>query len=75
MCNTITEYDTRHGGPYDRGGADFYYWRPYQPHYFIGGTHTSPMVDESDMTQEQIAAYEAGWLEAQRMGDRKDWGD
>ena len=27
-------YDARHGGPFDRGTADSYYSREFNPHYF-----------------------------------------
>ena len=27
-------YDARHGGPFDRGGADFWYGRGFNPHYY-----------------------------------------
>lgn len=64
------DYDKRHGGPYDRGSADRYYGRSFQPHYFTGGTYSSKMVEESAMTAEEIAAYMAGWDEE---FDRKEW--
>ena len=28
-------YDRRHGGPFDRGGADSYYGRGLDPHYYL----------------------------------------
>ena len=56
-------YDTRHGGLYDRGSADRYYGRPYTPHYYVGGTGLSERIEKEDMTDEQIAAYTAGWDE------------
>jgi len=56
-------YDQRHGGPYDRGSADRYYGRNFNPHYYLKGTGTSPLVEEADMTAEEIAAYTAGWDE------------
>ena len=31
-------YSIRHGGPYDRGGADAYYRRKFSPHYFESDT-------------------------------------
>ena len=31
-------YDQRHGGPFDRGAADSYYHRPFDPHYYEGAT-------------------------------------
>ena len=68
------EYDTRHGGPFDRGGADFWYHRPCKPHYFVGGTHTSDLVTEADMTADEIEAYKAGYAEAEADGGQKDWG-
>lgn len=56
-------YDERHGGPYDRGSADRYYGRDFKPHYYLKGTGTSPLVEEADMTADEIAAYTAGWCE------------
>lgn len=64
-------YDQRHGGPYDRGSADAYYHRSYEPHYFKGATYTSERVDLADMTAEEIVAYTAGYRNTH---ERKDWG-
>ena len=64
------KYNTRHGGPYDRGSADAYYGRRYNPHYYKGATLTSELVEEADMTPDEIAAYNAGYDEED---DRKDW--
>tara|TARA_R100001015_G_C4520409_1_gene89546 strand:+ start:435 stop:653 length:219 start_codon:yes stop_codon:yes gene_type:complete len=63
----------RHGGPFDRGSADYYYWRPFKPHYFVGDTYNSPEVCESDMTEEEIQEYKAGYEDAEAHGDRKDY--
>jgi hypothetical protein len=54
-------YDTRHGGPYDRGGADKYYDREYDPHYYVGDTALSERIELKDMTSEEIEAYTAGY--------------
>jgi hypothetical protein len=54
-------YDKRHGGPYDRGSADAYYGRECEPHYYTGDTYQSPKVEMIDMTEEEIAAYMAGY--------------
>ena len=64
-------YDKRHGGPYDRGSADAYYGRSYEPHFFTGDTYNSDKVELKDMTAEEIVAYTAGYNEET---DRKDWG-
>jgi len=58
---TNTQYDERHGGPYDRGNADSHYEREYNPHYFTGATQSSPKVELKDMTSYEIVAYTAGY--------------
>jgi len=63
-------FNVRHGGPYDRGSADRYYGRPFNPHYYLGGTATSPIVERVDMDDEDIIAYTAGYNEET---DRKNW--
>ena len=68
-------YDNRHGGPYDRGGADYFYGRPFEPHYFVGATYTSDKVELADMTPDEITAYSAGYRDAEERGVKKDWGD
>ena len=67
-------YDQRHGGPYDRGGADYYYGRAFDPHYYKGATHSSDRVEMADMTPEEIVAYTKGFNENEEAGDFKDWG-
>ena len=59
----VIEYDQRHGGPYDRGTADKYYGREFNPHYFVGDTYESDKVELKDMTIEQIVAYTVGYRE------------
>jgi len=70
----MTKYDQRHGGPFDRGMADFWYHRPPQPHYYVNGTGTSDRVGRADMTKAEIEAYFAGYDEAEAAGGQKDWG-
>ena len=65
------EVFTRHGGAYDRGSADAYYWRGVDPHYYTGASYQSTRIEEVDMSEEEIAAYMAGYNETT---DRKDWG-
>lgn len=57
------EIYTRHGGAYDRGSADAWYGRDCEPHYFTGNTYRSTEVLEENMTEEEIAAYMAGYNE------------
>lgn len=68
------EYDSRHGGPFDRGSADNYYRRDFKPHYYVGDTGMSKRVDVDQMTAEEIAAYTAGYEWNAQYGDQKDWG-
>jgi len=67
-------YDQRHGGPFDRGAADSYYHRDYNPHFYCGDTYNSDRVDLADMTAEEITAYTAGYRYNEQYGDKKDWG-
>lgn len=60
-------YDKRHGGPYDRGSADKWYGRSYEPHYYVGATYASDKVEMKDMTAAEIVAYTVGYNE----GDTK----
>jgi len=66
-------YDSRHGGPFDRGSADSWYSRPFNPHYFLGGSYDSIEVGQRDMTDLQIQAYRAGYQYNEQHGGKKDW--
>ena len=66
-------YDQRHGGPFDRGAADSYYGRGYNPHFYEGDTQMSPRVELDNMTAEDIVAYTAGYRYNEKHGDKKDW--
>lgn len=65
------EYDMRHGGPYDRGSADSYYQRGFNPHYYTGHPNTSLRIEKDQMTEEEIAAYKAGYDDNESLGDYK----
>ena len=66
-------YDQRHGGPYDRGQADSYYGREYDPHYYVGDTGNSPRIELLQMTAEEIVAYTAGYRDNEASNNKKDW--
>jgi hypothetical protein len=66
------KYDHRHGGPFDRGSADSYYQRGYEPHFYRG--HTGDRrVEEADMTPEEIEAYSAGYYDNEAARNFKQW--
>ena len=50
----MNEVSKRHGSPYDRGGADSYYNRSYNPHYFMGATFQLIEVTQEYMTEKEI---------------------
>lgn len=58
----------RHGGPYDRGSADAYYRREFEPHYYRGATYSSTRVEQVDMTTEELIEYTEGWEDAHKQG-------
>ena len=66
-------HDTRHGGPFDRGSADNYYSRPFDPHYWTGGTGKGLRIGADGMDADELAAYAAGWADNEANGDRKEW--
>ena len=66
-------FDQRHGGPFDRGSADSYYGRNYNPHYYAGATAQSQRVELADMTAEEITAYTAGYNWNEQYGDKKNY--
>jgi len=58
----MKKYDERHGGPFDRGSADRWFLRDFNPHYFKGYTSIpSEAVLLKDMNKEQVEAYTAGY--------------
>jgi len=69
----VGRYNERHGGPYDRGGADSYYQRGFDPHYFVGDSYSSPRIELSQMTAAEITAYTAGYKDNEATGDKKEW--
>ena len=60
-----------HGSLFDRGSADSYYGRPRSPHYYPEGTYNGPRV--TDLNEEEIAAYNAGYDYNEQYGDKKSW--
>jgi hypothetical protein len=67
--------DERHGGPYDRGTADSYYQRDYNPHYFVGDSYNSPRIEMAQMTADEIIAYTAGFKDNELANNFKDLGE
>jgi hypothetical protein len=62
----------RHGGLYDRGSADSYYHRGFDPHWYPEGTYKGNKI--TNLTAEEIAEYRAGYDWNEQYGDKKDWG-
>ena len=67
----MADLSNQNGSPRDRGSADRYYGRRYEPHYYPSGTEKGIRIIEVLMTKEQIADYKDGWDKEE---DRKDWG-
>ncbi len=68
-------YDDRHGGPFDRGGADYWYGRDCDPPSYKCNTSPTDRVEKADMSLAEINAYKAGYITARNNGDQKDWGE
>lgn len=61
----------KHGSPHDRGSADAYYGRRFDPHWYPNGSYNGERIEKSEMTPEEIAEYTYGY---ENQTDRKDWG-
>ncbi len=61
----------QHGSLYDRGSADSYYGRPRSPHY--GGIGGCPYPLVTELSQEEIDEYWAGYQDNEDYGDKKQW--
>jgi hypothetical protein len=73
MIAEQTTYSTRHGSPYDRGSADSYYGRSFDPHYWPQGTYNGTRVEMAQMTAYEITAYTAGYRDNEESGDFKEY--
>ena len=67
------KYNSRHGGPFDRGTADSWYNRAKTPHYYVGDTAMSEKVEINDMTKEEIIEYLAGYEWNEDFGGKKEY--
>jgi hypothetical protein len=63
---------SRHGSLYDRGRADSYYSRSYDPHWYPNGTYNAPRIGVEELFSAQVAEYAAGYA-AGEDEDKKDW--
>ncbi len=73
MITETTKFDQRHGSPYDRGSADSYYGREYNPHYFTGDSYNSTRIELQNMSVHEILAYTAGYRDNEASGDKKEY--
>ena len=71
--DTRDRFDTRHGKPFDRGSADSWYSRPFNPHYGGVGGDSGSRVELADMTVDEIVAYTAGYNWNEQYGGKKSW--
>jgi hypothetical protein len=61
----------KHGSAEDRGSADRYYGRTYNPHHYAGDTYSSKRIETNQLTMKDHKLYKKGWED---QTDRKDWG-
>jgi hypothetical protein len=61
----------RHGSLYDRGGADSYYRRVSEPHWYPNGTGNKPKI--TDLTEDEIAEYNQGYFDNESDDSHKEW--
>jgi len=62
-------YPKYHGGPYDRGSADAFYQRAFDPHYWTDGEGRVKIEKGTP----EYEAYRAGYQEQVDSGEFKEW--
>lgn len=65
-------YSKKHGGPYDRGSADAYYGRAFDPHYWTECMVSGKRVKIEKDTPE-YEAYRAGYQDQVNSGEFKEY--
>jgi hypothetical protein len=70
--NGVT-YTTWHGSPFDRGSADSWYDRGRSPHWYPEGSYVGKRIEKADMSEEELAAYYAGYDHNEECGGKKEW--
>jgi len=68
MIAELATYSTRHGSPYDRGSADAWYGRDFDPHHWPQGTYNGQRVEMAQMTAQEITAYTVGYRDTEFNG-------
>ena len=72
--NSTTWNEVRgHGSPFDRGSADSYYDRPFNPHYkkWVNGKFVK--VLRVNMTNFEVDEYYTGYIENEKLGHKKEY--
>lgn len=59
-----------HGSPYDRGSADRYYGRNFDPHWWPDGTGKGLKITAELMHEDELEEYALGWWQEE---NRKEW--
>lgn len=63
----------KHGSPYDRGAADSYYRRNFNPHWWPEGSYNGEVIDADSMTEIERMEYGIGFHENELMQNFKEW--
>jgi hypothetical protein len=71
FLESLDETEDKHGSPYDRGRADSYYGRSYNPHKLVPNAHGGHEYEKLTNSSE-IEAYSKGYREET---GRKDYGE
>lgn len=66
------EYKQYPGSPFDRGSADSYYHRNFNPHCITPGEFKRVALEPNTPEYE---AYSAGYEYNELFGEKKDWGN
>ena len=61
----------KNGSLFDRGSADAYYHRAFEPHWYPGGTYNGEKI--TNLTSEEIEEYRKGFQYQESTGVFKEY--
>lgn len=70
----MTDVTWKHGSPYDRGRADSYYRRTFDPHFYDYSAKALERRVKIEKGTPEYDQYRQGFRDNEAEGDYKDWG-
>lgn len=70
----MADTEWTHGSPYDRGRADSYYRRKFNPHWYNYENKAMERRVKIEKGTPEYEEYKRGYEDNEEVGEFKDWG-